>query len=248
MAGHAEPFFPLIEQFVTQDEPTFCGAPAARAARTFPGFCELCLLARTHTGLHALSPGLGSLTMVMNALGVDPRRRWRDETGPGWRWWSDTMFVGGACSPSLEELRDEGVSMDMLARLAATSGAEVSVHRPTDGGETLDSFRSDIISAARMEEEAFLVTSFDRASLGQTGGGHFSPIGAYHEESDSVLVLDVARFKYPPYFVALRDLWDASVVTDPATEKSRGWMWLAANEDVMATAPDDPPPGSVPSS
>ena len=33
-SGHADAFFPLIEQFVTQDEPTYCGArPETRRAR-----------------------------------------------------------------------------------------------------------------------------------------------------------------------------------------------------------------------
>ena len=78
-SGHMEPYFPLIEQFVTQNEPTYCG--------------------------------LGSLTMVMNALRVDPRRRWRDETGPGWRWWADEMFPT-ACTGSLDYFREHGSTME----------------------------------------------------------------------------------------------------------------------------------------
>jgi len=51
-----------------------------------------------------------------------------------------------------------------------------------------------------------LIASYDRASLGQTGNGHFSPIGGYHMERDLVLVLDVARFKYPPHWVSAERL------------------------------------------
>jgi glutathione gamma-glutamylcysteinyltransferase len=40
-----------------------------------------------------------------------------------------------------------------------------------------------------------LVTSFSRKALGQTGDGHFSPIGAYNANRKMVLILDVARFK-----------------------------------------------------
>ena len=84
---------------------------------------------------------------------------------------------------------------------------------------------------------SFIATSFCRASLGQTGGGHFSPIGGYHSPSDSALVLDVARFKYPPYWVTLPRLWDASLVVDEATGRERGWFELAASP-----ALDEPPP------
>lgn len=134
-SGHMEPYFPLSEQFHTQEEPTFCG--------------------------------LGTLTMVMNALRIDPRRRWRDETGPGWRWWSDAMFPTG-CSSSLEEMRAVGTTMDDFCLLAAANGADVRMRRATDEGESLDTFRHSIL-ASSLTQDSLVVTSFCRASLGQTG-------------------------------------------------------------------------------
>jgi len=193
-SGHMEPYFPLIEQFVTQEEPTFCG--------------------------------LGTLTMVMNALRIDPRRRWHDEDGPGWRWWSDEMFLT-ECSGSLEQLRIAGVTMEEFRLLASANGALTTMRRPTDPGESLHTFRESILEAAHISSEAFTVSSFCRSSLGQTGGGHFSPIGGYHSPSDSALILDVARFKYPPYWVPLSALWDASLKIDEATGRSRGWFTLS---------------------
>ena len=64
------------------------------------------------------------------------------------------------------------------------------------------------------------------------GGGHFSPIGGYHAGADAALVLDVARFKYPPYWVPLPRLWEASLVVDDDTGKSRGWFSLAASPNL----------------
>ena len=199
-SGHMLPYFPLIEQFVTQEEPTFCG--------------------------------LGTLTMVMNALRIDPRRRWHDESGPGWRWWSDEMFPT-SCSGSLDRIRAAGITMDEFATLASANGAAVTMRRPTDAGESLESFRAAIVDAASTDRATFTVASFDRASLGQTGGGHFSPIGGYHAPSDSALVLDVARFKYPPYWVALPQLWQAALVPDELTGHARGWFHLSPNADVL---------------
>jgi hypothetical protein len=63
--------------------------------------------------------------------------------------------------------------------------------------------------------------------LRQTGTGHFSPIGAYDEASDSVLLLDTARFKYGPHWVKLDLLFDALIPLDPSTGKSRGYMILS---------------------
>ena len=141
-SGHVEPYFPLSEQFVTQDEPTFCG--------------------------------LGTLTMVMNALCIDPKRGWRDESGPGWRWWSDEMFPT-ACSKSLDDFRRDGITLDEFAALGAAAGATVTMTRPSDEGVTLEAFRSLVVRAATLRDERegspyqFAVTSFCRAAMGQTG-------------------------------------------------------------------------------
>ena len=73
---------------------------------------------------------------------------------------------------------------------------------------------------------AFLAVSYSRAALEQAGGGHFSPVGAYHAESDQVLILDVARFKYPPHWVPLPLLWKAMLLQDHATGLARGYVVL----------------------
>lgn len=56
----------------------------------------------------------------------------------------------------------------------------------------------------------------------QTGTGHFSPIGGYHAGSDMALILDVARFKYPPHWVPLTLLWEAMDNVDETTGQHRG--------------------------
>jgi glutathione gamma-glutamylcysteinyltransferase len=71
-----------------------------------------------------------------------------------------------------------------------------------------------------------VIASYDRAAMGQTGSGHFSPIGGYHAARDLVLVLDVARFKYPPHWVPAEQLWRAMHALDPATRAARGWINL----------------------
>lgn len=36
--------------------------------------------------------------------------------------------------------------------------------------------------------------------MGQTGDGHYSPIGGYNKNRNLSLMLDVARYKYPSYW------------------------------------------------
>lgn len=70
------------------------------------------------------------------------------------------------------------------------------------------------------------------------GDGHFSPVGGYHAESDMVLILDTARFKYPPHWVPLKGLYQAMAHVDSATSQPRGFLKIRANprlESVMFT-------------
>jgi hypothetical protein len=76
--------------------------------------------------------------------------------------------------------------------------------------------------------------AFNRAALKQTGEGHFSPLGGYSRRHGAVLVMDVARFKYPPYWVSLSALWQAMQPPDPTTGRPRGYVVLKA-----ATIPRD---------
>jgi hypothetical protein len=98
--------------------------------------------------------------------------------------------------------------------------------------ELADSFRNEERDSKCMHHRSnstggfFLVSSFSRRSLNQTGDGHFSPIAAYDEVTDSCFVMDVARFKYAPYWVTVQDLYDAMIPSDSITGKPRGWILM----------------------
>ena len=226
--GSMRCFFRLVEQFRTQDEPAYCG--------------------------------LSTLTMVLNALDVDPLRTWK---GP-WRWFHESML--DCCEP-LETVKAQGITFSKLACLARCNGAHVEAHRGTPGGgpggaatpeeaaappsQAELAFRSAVLSVCCDDDDddddddeggggeaddaaadsgavhALLVVSYSRKEFGQTGDGHFSPIGGYHAASDSVLIMDVARFKYPPHWVPLRVMWRALCRVDGVTGQPRGYMLLA---------------------
>jgi len=82
--------------------------------------------------------------------------------------------------------------------------------------------------ARREKERPCSFVNYSRRALRQTGDGHFSPIGGYHAGSDRVLVLDTARFKYPPHWVPVELLFAAMQAQDGATGQSRGWLGLRA--------------------
>jgi glutathione gamma-glutamylcysteinyltransferase len=162
--------------------------------------------------------GLGSLVVALNALAIDPGRLWK---GP-WRWFSEELLD---CCVSLDEVRRRGLDLDELACLARCNGAEVELHRvDRDDPEQLAAWRASLGASAR--GDGVVIASYDRRALEQTGTGHYSPVGGYHAARDLALVLDVARFKYPPHWIGAERLWRAMQPVDPATGRARGWIAL----------------------
>jgi glutathione gamma-glutamylcysteinyltransferase len=175
------------------------------------------LIEQFHTQAEPAFCGPGSLVMALNALGIDPGRMWR---GP-WRWFSEELL--DCCTP-LERVRANGVTLDELACLARCNGATAEVRRADNSG--VEVLRAELMNVARSNGERVIVAAYDRAALEQTGSGHFSPLGGYHAASDMALVLDVARFKYPPHWVQLQRLHEAMRAPDAATGRARGWVLL----------------------
>ena len=67
-----------------------------------------------------------------------------------------------------------------------------------------------------------------RTALGQEKYGHISPLAAYDAKADRFLILDVARYKYPPVWVKTSDLFDAMNTPDPSNGgKTRGYVVVA---------------------
>ncbi|KAJ0963725.1 hypothetical protein J5N97_028847 [Dioscorea zingiberensis] len=161
--------------------------------------------------------GLASLSVVLNALSIDPGRKWK---GP-WRWFDESML--DCCEP-LERVKAEGITFGKVACLAHCAGAKVEAFRTTQS--TIDDFRNHVKKCAS-SEDCHLITSYHRKHFKQTGTGHFSPIGGYHAGSDMALILDVARFKYPPHWVPVSLLWEAMDTIDETTGHPRGFMLIS---------------------
>lgn len=164
--------------------------------------------------------GLTTLVIILNALAVDPRRSWK---GP-WRWYEESMLN---CCIDLDIAKKTGITFSKFACLAKCQGLDVQAVHGSDS--TVEQFRQVVKQTCTHEKlpSSFLVISYTRKVLGQTGTGHFSPIGAYDEASDNVLILDTARFKYGPHWAPLELVFEALIPEDPDTGKSRGYVVLS---------------------
>lgn len=166
--------------------------------------------------------GLTSLVMALNALAVDPGKVWK---GP-WRWYHESML--DCCTP-LEEAQTKGINMDQFVCLARCNGLDATPHRASS--VSIDEFRNSVKDSCT-NDASFLIASYSRKTLNQTGDGHFSPIAGYHKDRDLVLILDTARFKYPPYWIPLELLMSAMNTIDKESGKVRGYILVSRAQSV----------------
>ena len=183
--GCDKSFWRLIEQFSTQQEPTFCG--------------------------------LTTLAMTLNALKIDPQKNWKGI----WRWYDEYMLL---TTHELQRVRERGLNLRELSELATKNN--LIVESVYSDKISLEQFKK-ILKRNLCSEDKFIIASYSRKVLGQTGDGHFSPIAAYHEKYKKVLILDVARFKYPPVWVDIHKFKQAMDINDSSTQKSRGLILVS---------------------
>lgn len=167
--------------------------------------------------------GIASLAMVLNALGV-PAPAVADY-GPFTSFTQDNLFT-----PSTEKIipqaaiPNHGMTLDQVGAVAASFGVTVkTVHA---GDVSADRFRKDA-AAALARPGNFVVVNYLRTALGQQRYGHISPLAAYDRRTDRFLILDVARYKYPPVWVRTADLFAAMNTIDTGNDnRTRGYLLL----------------------
>lgn len=97
------------------------------------------------------------------------------------------------------------------------------VKAKTIAGDTLnDEGLRTLLRKTLGDDGRFVLVNYLRESLGQEGGGHWSVLAAFDAPSDSVLILDVARYKYAPVWVGISTLRQAIATTDTTSNKARG--------------------------
>jgi hypothetical protein len=161
----------------------------------------------------------------LNSLSVDPGFIWKGN----WRFFDEnTLRTCDKRKPKdepLQNIMEQGITFEEFLYLAECNGASIIPYLASNS--TLAQFRSAILAACtRRLDDIRLVCSYNRRTLQQTGTGHFSPIAGYHSQEDLVLILDVARFKYPSHWIPIELLWQSMSTIDPTTEKSRGFYLI----------------------
>ncbi len=167
---------------------------------------------------------VASAITVLNAMAikkpVDPRYA-------PYAYFTQTNYFSPAVSRiiSPETVLHMGMTREQLTQTLVANGAQAN----SLAGDTLtdDSLRA-LLQKALGDDGQFVLANYLRASLGQIGYGHWSVLAAYDAQSDRVLILDVAKYKYPPEWVRLPALQKALATLDSTSGKSRGLVLVSA--------------------
>eukprot|EP00928_Gymnodinium_smaydae_P072737 TRINITY_DN5603_c0_g1_i1.p1 TRINITY_DN5603_c0_g1~~TRINITY_DN5603_c0_g1_i1.p1 ORF type:complete len:380 (+),score=50.74 TRINITY_DN5603_c0_g1_i1:58-1197(+) len=167
--------------------------------------------------------GLTSLVIALNYLQVPPPYFMGT-----FRWWSEVKVLD--LYPIMKRHIDvwpSGTTINELSCIARDLGLSADLKHAAHRGAEQD-FK-DALRAVTNEtsfKKAILLVNFHRNGVGQSGIGHWSPVAAYAQNSDMVLVMDVSRYKFPPWWVRVKDLVRAMNTHDDESAVSRGWMLL----------------------
>jgi Phytochelatin synthase len=165
--------------------------------------------------------GVASMVMVLNALAIPapaaPEYR-------NTRFFTQTNFFANPKTQAVMTaamVARGGMTLDQLGRLLESYPVQATVYYGS--AVSLNEFRQLWIENLQQPHN-FVIVNYLRSAMGEAGGGHISPIAAYHQPSDRFLVLDVSRYKYPPVWVKAEQLWQAMKTIDTASKKTRGFV------------------------
>ncbi|MCB0415630.1 MAG: hypothetical protein KDD50_14930, partial [Bdellovibrionales bacterium] len=119
--------------------------------------------------------------------------------------------------------RDLGLQIRQLHEMLLAHGVQSKL-RIVEKTLSDKVIKNELIENLKSKND-YVVVNYKRLLLGQEGGGHISPLGAYHKPSDSFLVMDVNPDKYDWVWVKAEKLIQAMRSFD--TVENRGYVLVS---------------------
>lgn len=117
---------------------------------------------------------------------------------------------------------DFGLQIRQIHQIFLTHGVK-STLRIADKNLSNQDIKQELISNLSTKED-YVVINYKRSILGQQGGGHISPLGAYDVHTDSFLIMDVNSSQYNWVWVKAEDVIKAMRTFD--TMENRGYLLI----------------------
>lgn len=125
--------------------------------------------------------------------------------------------------PTQQGKKDFGFQIRQYADFLQAHGLSVELNI-VDKKANLETLKNKIIQNLS-EPNNYVIINYKRTGLGQKGGGHISPLGAYDPKSDRFLIMDVYTNNYTWVWVTSGDLFKAMQTFD--TLENRGFVLVS---------------------
>ena len=216
-SSHKSDFFPLSNHFVSQNNKIFCGLASASIVLN-------ALRLGRKAGLPHDRRSIAEHERAWLPRGFDPFfGKYTPNNVLNARTKSRIEVLGKPIDIDGVMKRDYGLQLRQLARVLRSHGLDVAV-RVVGKGTDAGTVRQEIVANLASGDD-FVLVNYARKSLGQKGGGHISPIGAYDKRSDSFLIMDVNPNSAPWVWVRSDDLIRAMRTFD--TVENRGYLLVS---------------------
>ncbi len=218
-SAHKRDFFPLSNHFISQDNSIFCGPVSASIV--------LNALRLGREGLPQDSSSIAEHELAWLPEGANPFfGKYTPNNVLTGRTKSRIEVLGKPIEIGGKPMRDFGLQLHQLAQVLRSHGVDVTVRVVGEAADA-STIRREIARNLASGNDYVLI-NYARRELGQQGGGHISPVGAYDEESDSFLIMDVNPNRAPWAWVRTGDLVKAMRTFD--TIENRGYLLIAETD------------------
>jgi len=129
-----------------------------------------------------------------------------------------------------------GLTLAQLKGILEAYDARVELHyADADSEDAVAVFREEL-RAVLADSVGFLIANFKGRAIGASSDGHISPVAAYDEKTDSVLLLDVAGHLNPWYWVpvAHRSRRRSLIRQGPLTRRSCRFFYPSARGEFQS--------------
>jgi len=125
---------------------------------------------------------------------------------------------------SAQTVLAQGMTREEMAETLTRLGVKA---RSIAGDSFTDESLRALLQKALGEDGRFVLANYFRGTFGQVGGGHWSALAAYDAQTDRVLILDVAKYKYAPAWVPVGLLRQSIATVDTTSNKARGLVLVS---------------------
>lgn len=180
--------------------------------------CSLASLAMLTNALRGLPGGAQDELITQDGLldAVDSRK-WREQTRED--------GDGVSFADLVERTETSLKAFDIKATVSAN-------HVGTEAKATLEAFRKALAANEKSANDMIVVYFNQGAVTGDWDGPHVSPIGAYDANHDRVLIMDIDRAWYVPYWTSTETLFKAMQRPAPKDQgvlagETGGWVHVS---------------------